>query len=242
MTGIGFLRVTRLLTMVNTTIEGTVTGVSAREHASPLLNNVLTIFSKVLFVACNFVATVSTQESFLDLTTVTTSIHTFFTSSTETLVAGSRTLVFSAGHEITTDLTTAPAVFIVSVGTAASRLVLAAETSLSGTHMGTRRARASMTSQLTRMRAFANSFPATSVPARMRRQTSDWAWLNFFLAPACICLGQSIFRKVASRASPLSRRRNLAVLSTLLLSSGRSLILRPLPDTGHVENSPASMA
>lgn len=104
-------------------------------------------------------------------------------------MARSRTLVFSAGHEITTDLATAPAILVVGVGTAASRLVLAAETSLGRAHVGTRRARAGVTGQLTRMRTFADSLPTTSISARMRRQTSDWARLNFFFAPACIRLG-----------------------------------------------------
>lgn len=60
MSGIGFLSVARLLAMVNTTIEGTVTGVSASEHASPLFDDILTIFSNVLFVAGDFIAAVST--------------------------------------------------------------------------------------------------------------------------------------------------------------------------------------
>lgn len=60
MTRIGFLRVARLLAMVNTTIEGTVAGVGASEHASPLFNNILTILSVVLLVACDFIAAVST--------------------------------------------------------------------------------------------------------------------------------------------------------------------------------------
>lgn len=103
-------------------------------------------------------------------------------------MARSRTLVFSARHEVTTNLAATPAILIIGVGTTASRLMLTAETSLRRAHVGTWRARAGVTGQLTRMRTFADSFSTTSVSARMRRQTSDWARLNFFLAPAGVRL------------------------------------------------------
>jgi len=164
---VGILRMTRLLTVVNTAIEGTITGISASKHASPFLDDVLAVLSGVLFVACDFIATVSAKQGLLDLATVAASIDTHFTSSTETLMARSRTFVLSTRHEIATDLTTAPAVFVVGVGTTTSRLVLATEASLGGAHVGTRRARACVTGQLTRMRAFADSFSATSVSARV---------------------------------------------------------------------------
>lgn len=165
MARVGILRVTRLLTVVNTAIEGTITGIGASKHASPFLDDVLAVLGGVLFVACDFIATVSAEQGLLDLTTVAASIDAHFTSSTETLMARSRTFVLSTRHEIATDFTTAPAIFVVGVGTTTSRLVLAAEASLGGTHVGTRRAGASVTGQLTRMRALANSFSATSVSA-----------------------------------------------------------------------------
>lgn len=167
MARVGVLRVARLLAMVDTTVEGAIAKIGASEHAGPFLDNVLGILGGMLFVACDLVTTVSTKQCLFNLTTVATSIDTHFTSSAETLMARSRTFVFSTGHEITANFTTAPSIFVVSVGTSTSRLVLATEASLRWTHVGTRRARASVTGQLTGMRALANSFSATSVSARV---------------------------------------------------------------------------
>lgn len=157
-------------------------------------------------------------------------------------MARSRALVFSTGHEITTDFTTAPTVLVVGVCTSAGRLVLATETSLCRTHMGTRWTRSSVTCQLTRMRTFTDSFSATSVSAGVGWKASDCTGFDLFLTPTRIRLRQGVLWKVASWTSPLARRRNFAVLSTLLLGGSGSLVLGPLLDTGHVENGPASVA
>jgi hypothetical protein len=240
--GISILSMARLLAVVDTTIEGAITRIGASEHAGPFFDDILTILGGVLFVACDFIATISAKQGLFDLAAVAASIDTYFASSAKTLVARSRTFVLAAGHEITADFTTAPAVLVVGIGTSAGRLVLAAETRLCGTHMSTRRARTSVTGQLTRMRTLANSFSATSIAARVWWQASDCTWFNLFLAPTGVRLGQSVFRKVASRTSPLARRRNFAILSTLLLGGSGPLILRPLLHARHVEDSPASVA
>lgn len=59
MTGICILRVTRLLAVMNTAVESAIARVGASEHASPFLDNVLTILSGMLFAAFDFVATIS---------------------------------------------------------------------------------------------------------------------------------------------------------------------------------------
>ena len=169
MTRVCILRVTRLLAVVNTAVESAIAGIGASEHASPFLDNILAVLGGMLFVAFDFITTVSTKQGLFDLTTVATGINTHFTSSAETLVARSRTFVLSTRHEIAADFTTAPAIFVVGVGTTTGRLMLAAETSLRWTHMGTRRARASVTGQLTRMRTLANSFSTASVSTRVWR-------------------------------------------------------------------------
>jgi hypothetical protein len=233
------LRVTRLLAVVDTAVERTITRVGASEHASPFLDDVLTVLSGMLFAAFDFVSTVSAKQGLFDLTAVAASIDTHFASSAETLVARSRALVFSTGHEVTANFTTAPAILVVGVGTSTGRLVLTTETGLCRTHMGTRRARASVTGQLTGMRTFANSFSATGVSAGVWWEASDCTRFDLFLTPTGVCLGQGVLRKVASWTPPLAERRNFAVLSTLLLGSGRPLVLRPLLDTGHVEDGPA---
>lgn len=56
---VGILRMARLLAVVNATIEGAITRVGTSEHASPFLNNILTILSGMLFVTCDFLAAVS---------------------------------------------------------------------------------------------------------------------------------------------------------------------------------------
>jgi hypothetical protein len=150
--------------------------------------------------------------------------------------------VLSAGHEIAADFTTAPAVLVVGVGTSAGRLVLAAETGLCRTHVSTRRTRTGMASQLTGMGTLANSFSTAGVSARVWWQASDCTWLDLFLTPTRVCLGQGVFRKVASRTPPLARRRDFSILSTLLLGSGRPLVLGPLLHARHVEDGPASVA
>jgi len=57
--GVGVLSVTRLLAVVDTTVEGAIARVGASEHTSPFLDNVLTVLGGMLFVACDFIATVS---------------------------------------------------------------------------------------------------------------------------------------------------------------------------------------
>jgi hypothetical protein len=239
---VGVLSMARLLTVVNAAIKSAITRIGTSEHASPFLDNILPILRGMLSATCDFVSAISAKQGLFDLATVAASIDADFASSTETLVARSWAFVFTAGHKITTDLTTAPAILIVGVGTSAGRLMLAAETRLCRTHVGTGRTRAGMTGQLTRMRTLANSLSTTGVSARVWWQASDCAWFNLFLTPTGVRLGQGVLRKVATRTSPLARRRNLSVFSALLLGSGGPLILRPLLDTGHVEDGPASVA
>jgi hypothetical protein len=232
----------RLLTVVNATIKGAIASIGTSEHASPFLDNILAILRGMLSATCDFVSAISAKQSLFDLATVAASIDADFTSSTETLVARSWTFVFSTGHKITADFTTAPAILVISVGTSAGRLMLAAETRLCGTHVGTGRTRSSVTGQLTRMRALANSLSTTGVSTRVWWQAGDCAWFNLFLTPTGVRFGQGVLRKVASRTSPLTRRRNLSIFSALLLGSGGPLVLRPLLHAGHVEDGPASVA
>lgn len=55
------MRVTRLLAVMDTTIEGAIARVSASEHTSPFLGNVLAVLGGMLFVTCDFVTTVSAK-------------------------------------------------------------------------------------------------------------------------------------------------------------------------------------
>lgn len=242
MTRVSVLSMTRLLAVMNAAVEGAIARIGASEHASPLLNNALAIFCAMLLVTCDLVTTIGTQQSLLDLATVAASVDTDFTSSTKAFMTWPRAFVLTTWHEVAADFTTTPAILVVGIGTTTGRLVLATETGLGRTHVCTRRARASMASQLTGVRAFANSFSAASIAAGVWRQASNSARLDLLLTPTSVCLWQCILRKIASRTSPLSGWRNLAILATLLLSSSRSLILGPLLDTAHVENSPACMA
>jgi len=48
----------RLLAVMNATIEGAITRVSTTEHASPFLDNILTVLSGMLFVTRDFITAV----------------------------------------------------------------------------------------------------------------------------------------------------------------------------------------
>jgi hypothetical protein len=56
---VGVLRMARLLAVVDATVKGSITRVDTSEHASPFLDNILTILSGMLFVTCDFIAAVS---------------------------------------------------------------------------------------------------------------------------------------------------------------------------------------
>ena len=128
MTRVGVLGVTRLLTLMDTTVECAAARIGASEDARPIFDKLMTVFPNMFSMALDFITAVTAQQSLFDLSTIATSIHTNLTCSTEPFVTRSRTSVLAAWHQITTNFFAAPAIFVVGVDTATSGFMLAAET------------------------------------------------------------------------------------------------------------------
>jgi len=193
MAGIGVLRVTALLAMMATAVKGSIAGIHTFEPAKPVFGEVLSIFRCGLLVACLFVSTVAAENVLFDLAAVTARIDANFASATKTLMARSGTVVFPTRHDIVADLPTAPAILIIGIDTSSCGLVLATETHLCRTHVGTPRAGTGVAGELARVRTLPDSFFAASVSTRVRRQASQRPGLDFLLTPAGIVLWKDIF-------------------------------------------------
>lgn len=186
MARVRILRMTRLLAVMKTAVKGAAARVGTCEYAGPIFDDSLAILGKVLSVTLDLISPIRTQQSLLDLATVATSVDTNLASAAEAFVAWPGASVFTAGHEVAADFTTAPAVFVVGVCASASGFVFAAKTRLCRAHMSTWRARTSMTSQLARMGTLAHSFSATRIATRVRRQARNSARFDLLFAPTGI--------------------------------------------------------
>ena len=150
---VSILSVARLLASMFAAIEKATTRVWALEGSSPFFDcSRFTRYSATLSAVLRLLA-VTTQDILLDLTAVATCRHANMASSAGTFVAWSRAAVLSTSHQLTTHLTTAPAVFIICVYAASSDGLGAAEAVLGRAHQGARRTRTGVTSHTTRMRA-----------------------------------------------------------------------------------------
>lgn len=144
-----FLWMAALFATMHAAVEFLVTALSTVENANP---------SIALFFIRSFVA----RQSFLHLAAVTLSRNFNRTCTTNTLVTWSLTGVFTTGHYITTDLTTAPTSFVSCFETSSGRRLLPAETALHLTHACTWWARSSMAKLIARMRTCFGKFSVSS--------------------------------------------------------------------------------
>ena len=104
------------------------TGFTTVERSSPV-------------VTCLFFTSLAAHHVSGDLATVAFDVHLFLTSTAKSLVAGLRTGVLSTGHDIATDLLTAPTRLIVSLRTFPRAGFLSTETALPRSHVRTWRTR-----------------------------------------------------------------------------------------------------
>jgi hypothetical protein len=132
-------------------IEGATALVRAFERSGPFLDGCSTVRSNMGLTALFLLCPIAAQNVLLYLTTITRRRNSLLASSTGAVVAWSLAVMFSTRHQSSTDFTTAPAVLVVGVDTAASHGLLAAEAVLCGTHQATRRARTSMAGRTTGM-------------------------------------------------------------------------------------------
>lgn len=220
----------RFFANVNATIVLPTTSLSAVKQANPGM----TIFFVRPFVA---------RHGFFDLSTVTFHLEFDRTSTTNALVTRSLAGVLAARHDITTDLTTTPSGFVVSIEASSRGGLLAAKAALYRTYACTWWTRPGMAELVARMWAcfWKRSVSATSLTTRMWRQAADELRIHLFFAPAGIIRGQCLFGQVAARASPLFAS---VIISVLLCRSvdSRSFVLSPLLDTTYVKHSPTCMA
>ena len=111
----------------------------------------------VLLLAC-----LTALDSFCHLPTVTSRLQHLLTCTTKSLMARSCTSMFTARHDITADLTTAPTGFIVCLCTLLRARLLSTEATLRSTHVRTGRTGTSMTDLVTRMRTLLRKHPFSS--------------------------------------------------------------------------------
>lgn len=192
MAGVGVLYVTALFAAVAVAIEGSITGICAFKHAGPFFERGFGAFTSVFRLARLLITLVAAENGFLDLTAIATRIDSDFAGATQTLVAWPRAVVFAAWHHVIANLTTAPAIFVVSIDAASCGFLLATEAYLSRTHVRARRTRTGVTSKLTWVWTFPNSFLSAAVSAGMGRQARLGPRLHLFLAPTGVVLGQHI--------------------------------------------------
>lgn len=91
------------------------------------------------------VSTVITDNRLLDLSTITSTVDSNFAGSAQSLMARPRVSVFTARHQISTDLATAPPNVVIGIDTSPGCGFLATKAALNRTHMGTWRTRTSVT-------------------------------------------------------------------------------------------------
>lgn len=175
-----------LLTSVFAAVIKTTASVGAFEGPGPLFDSGGCVRRGMTLPAVLRLLAISTHDVLVDLATVAACRHTNIASSTRPFVARSRAAVLSAGHELTTRFSTAPAVLVVCVHAAPSDGLAATEAVLSRTHQRAWRAGASVASHATWMRALLgqDSWSRAGLPAREWRQTCDGFWIQFFLTPA----------------------------------------------------------
>lgn len=135
-------------------IEKTTAGVRTLEGTKPLFNHGGSICGTMTLSTVLRLLAITAHDVLLDLTAVAACGHTDIARSARTFVAGARAAVLPASQHVATDLTTAPAMFIVRIYTASSDGLATAEAMLSGAHQGARWARTSMTSHAAWMRTF----------------------------------------------------------------------------------------
>lgn len=151
------------LTLVYSAVEFTFAGVAALEHASPSFYKRLVTIDCVRALTFLLISTISTQQIFLYLPAVAFGRNALFAGATETFMTRSRTSMFSAWHDFVTYLAATPTRVVISIRASLRHFVFTAEADLGRAHMCTGRARSSMTSKLTWVRAFPGPLPATGL-------------------------------------------------------------------------------
>jgi hypothetical protein len=160
-----------------------------------------------------------TGHLLLHLSTVAVCCDGNPTITTHVRVAGLRTLMLAAGHEIPTGLATAPALVVVCFDAPQCQRALSTKALLRRALELAGRTRSGMTLEHARVRARPSELGAR-LPARMGRQSGDKLGVHVLTAPAVV--HARLFRqgRIAVRAPPRGRRRVLV----LLLSVGVHLL------------------
>lgn len=133
---------------------------------------------------------------FCHFPTIAGRLHLLSACATKSLVTRFRTSVFATRHDISTDLTTAPACFVISLRTLFRACLLPTEATLQSAHVCTRSTGTSMANLVTRMGTFLrkHSFSSTRLPARVRRQPTHSLGVDLFLTPTGVVAGEDVFR------------------------------------------------
>ena len=111
----------------------------------------------VLLLAC-----ITAPDGFGNLPTVASGLQLFLTCTTKSLMARSRTCMFTTRHYITADLTTAPTSFIICLRTLLRARLLSTKATLQSAYVRTGRAGTSMTNLVTRMRTLLRKYSFSS--------------------------------------------------------------------------------
>ena len=116
----GVLLVAHLLALVFSTVEGSPTDVVTFEKANPVLDSDRTICSDMCLTALLLVPFVATEDILLNLTTIAPSWNADLTGSTKSFVARSIAHVLSTWHQLATDISATPTIFIVGINAPSS--------------------------------------------------------------------------------------------------------------------------
>jgi hypothetical protein len=127
----------KLLTMMLSTVKGSMAGVATLKQPDPFLGKVVFILGHMDLSAQRFIRLFATDDFLFDLTTVASSINTDFTCSAKPFVARSITIMFSARHKLSANLATGPTILVVSIDTSSCDSFSTTETALLGSHLWT---------------------------------------------------------------------------------------------------------
>lgn len=98
------------LAEMHTAIKWAIAGFIASKASSPLL-----LGSIAYCLAFHLILLGAAQHFGLHFTTITTGLDRDLAGTTQTLMTGKRTCVFTTREQVTTDLTTAPSLFIIGI-------------------------------------------------------------------------------------------------------------------------------
>ena len=233
MCNIDILRVTCLFTYVFPAVKNPLTQITAVEDTLPLA-----VIAPFRFLPLR------TWHRLALPATVATRVHHNLARTTKALVTWSRAFVLATGHHIPADLATAPSGDIVGFDAAPRERFFPAKAALNRPHVRTWWTRPGMACQLARMWALLRQSPrlCARLAAGMWRYAGYWLGFELLAAPASVGNGESVVRKIAAGAAPLTGAGIVLVHRLTFWSHSGSLVLGPFLYTTEVEDGPATRA